>query len=194
MPRQSISALEHADALVAARIGRHKHKRWAAPLLAWGALSDQEPMFAMAATTGLVGLLGGDATVTRTAARMAAGVAVATLIKSAIKHSVDRTRPRILVERGEYVSGAGHHFESDYNSFPSGHTADAVAVARAIVREYPATATPAYLGAATAGVAQVVKRNHYPTDIVAGLVVGLVADAIVDRLFARFVPRPQPLP
>lgn len=176
---------EKIDALAAAKLGRLKNKPAVAPLIAWGKLSDQEPLFIASAAVVAAGLLKDDPRLTRAGLRMGAAEALATLVKTVIKHSVDRTRPRVMVESGRYESGRGAHDEGDYNSFPSGHSAGAIAVARSIVREYPAAAPLAYTGAGAAGVAQVFYRSHYPADVVAGFVVGLVAEAIVDRGFAR---------
>ena len=152
MSRQTISKVEKLDALAAAKLGRLKNKPLAAPLVAWGKMADQEPLFALSAAVGVVGWARGDKRMVRTALRMGLSEALATAIKTVIKRSVDRTRPRVLVERGEYMRGRGTHFESDYNSFPSGHSAGAIAIARSIVREYPDSAPYAYAGAGAAGV------------------------------------------
>lgn len=190
MSRKAMSKAEKIDALAAAKLGRLKNKPVVAPLIAWGKLSDQEPLFILSAAVTAAGLVRDDAKLTRTGLRMAAAEAMATLIKTAIKLSIDRTRPRVMVEKGRYESGRGAHNESDYNSFPSGHSAGAIAVAKSIVREYPYSAPPAYAGAGAAGIAQIFYRSHYPTDVVAGFVVGLVAEAIVDRGFARYPLKP----
>lgn len=183
MSRQKISKVEHLDALAAAKLGRLKHKPAAAPLVLWGELADQPPLAALSVAVGLYGLARGDERALRTGLRMGLSLAVATAFKTAIKHAVDRTRPRVLVESGRYESGRGDHNESDYNSFPSGHTAGAVAVARAITREYPDSTALAYTGATAAGVAQLVMRQHYPTDVAVGFLVGLVGEAVIDHAF-----------
>ena len=71
---------------------------------------------------------------------------------------------------------------SDDKSFPSGHTAGAVAVARAAARVYPG-AVPA-LAAVTVGVGalQLPTGKHYASDVVAGAAVGLVGEAVVDGI------------
>lgn len=178
-----MSTVEKIDALAAAKLGRLKNKPAVAPLVIWGKLSDQPPLAALSAAFGLYGLVRGDERALRTGLRMGLSLAVATVIKTAIKQSVDRTRPRVLVESGQYVSGRGKHNESDYNSFPSGHSAGAVAIARSITREYPDTAALAYAGATAAGVAQIVYRAHYPTDVAVGFLVGIVGETITDHAF-----------
>lgn len=184
MSRQKISKVEKLDALAAAKLGRLKNKPAAAPLVLWGKLADQPPLAALSAAVGLYGLARGDERALRAGLRMGLSLAVATALKTAIKHAVDRTRPRVLVESGRYESGRGAHNESDYNSFPSGHSAGAIAVARSIVREYPDSEGLAYGGAAAAGVAQLVSRQHYSTDVAVGFLVGLVGEAVIDHAFA----------
>lgn len=183
MSNQKISKFEKLDALAAAKLGRLKNKPAMQPLVVWGKLADQPPLAVLSTAVGLYGLVRGDERALRTGLRMGLSLAVATAIKTAIKHSVDRTRPRVLVESGKYESGRGEHNESDYNSFPSGHSAGAIAVARSITREYPASAALAYTGAAAAGVAQVVYRAHYPTDVAVGFLVGIVGEKIIDHAF-----------
>lgn len=183
MSKQKMSKVEKLDALAAAKLGRLKNKPTMAPLVVWGELADQPPLAALSAAVGLYGLVRGDERALRTGLRMGLSLAVATAIKTAIKHSVDRTRPRVLVTSGKYASGRGEHNESDYNSFPSGHSAGAIAIARSITREYPDSAPLAYTGAAAAGVAQLVMRRHYPTDVAIGFLVGTLGEKIIDHAF-----------
>jgi membrane-associated phospholipid phosphatase len=98
---------------------------------------------------------------------------------------VDRTRPDAAAERGEYVLRKGQRHESDFNSFPSGHSAGAFAVACAVARDYPGARVPAMALAGTAAVAQVVRSKHYVTDVVAGAMIGWLAEALVNRLIRR---------
>ncbi|MFN2473021.1 MAG: phosphatase PAP2 family protein, partial [Sphingomicrobium sp.] len=78
----------------------------------------------------------------------------------------------------------GRHDSSPYNSFPSGHTAGAVAVARAIGRDYPGIRVPALALAAGIAAVQVPRGKHYVSDVLAGAFIGLAADVAVER-FAR---------
>ena len=64
--------------------------------------------------------------------------------------------------------GGDHRPEAD--SFPSGHTAGAVPVARALARDYPEHAVMAYAVAGAAAVVQIPRCKHYPTDFAAGAV------------------------
>ena len=71
--------------------------------------------------------------------------------------------------------------------FPSGHTAGAVAVARACARHYPPARAPAYAWAAGVAAAQVPRCAHYPSDVAGGALVGLAAEAAADRLLLALV-------
>jgi membrane-associated phospholipid phosphatase len=156
------------------------------PPLQWlGAVSgwaDQPPVAAICALTTAAGLLHGDARLTRTGLRMGAAFALTTLSKALVKSAVDRTRPREAARRG-YKSGKGRRNAGPVNSFPSGHTGNAVALAGAIAREYPQAAAPAYAVAAGTGALQLPRGAHYGTDVVAGAVIGAAAEAITARLF-----------
>jgi membrane-associated phospholipid phosphatase len=55
-----------------------------------------------------------------------------------------------------------------------------VALARAIAHDYPVW-RPAYVTAAVLGLLQVVRRAHWPGDVMAGAGLGLVAEAVAHR-------------
>ena len=143
-------------------------------------LADQPPLITISAVTLLAGLGLRDARLARTGARMLASHLLATAIKSQVKHRVDRTRPFVLAEERRYEISEGKHDEGKYNSFPSGHTAGAVAVAQAVAREYPAAALPARLLAAAVALIQIPRCAHFLSDIGAGAVIGLGAEKLVD--------------
>jgi membrane-associated phospholipid phosphatase len=127
----------------------------------------------------------------RAGVRMLASEMIATGAKALIKHHVNRTRPHKMLRDGRYslhTDGKGSKDEGPWNSFPSGHTAGAVAVARALTREYPATA-PA-LGVATTLVAliQLPRGKHFAGDVLAGAAIGLIAEAVVNAAIRRVAP------
>src|SRR3954465_1900472 len=100
-------------------------------------LADQPPLITICAATFAIGLILGKGRMARAGGRMLAAELLATQMKSLIKHRIDRTRPPVRANGGRYKAAKGHDHDSAMNSFPSGHTAGAVAVARAYAREYP---------------------------------------------------------
>jgi membrane-associated phospholipid phosphatase len=147
-------------------------------LAAVGELADQPPLIAASLLTAALGGAIGDRRLMRTGLRMLAAHALATGVKSVVKDHVDRPRPGQVGEDGEHDIEVGGD-DDEERSLPSGHTAGAVAVARAIVREYPGAARMAYGFAALAAGIQVPRHAHYPSDVAVGTVIGLAAEAIV---------------
>lgn len=148
-------------------------------------VADQPPLRAIVSATLVAGALARDKRLTVAAVRMLATHQLATSVKSVIKSAVDRTRPEVMLDSGHYESGEGRHDESPFNSFPSGHSAGAVAVARAIGRDYPKAARPALAVALGLAAIQVPRGKHFVSDVIAGIAIGLAADAIVTVVARR---------
>jgi len=70
-------------------------------------------------------------------------------------------------------------------SFPSGHTASAVAFASAVGTALPATAVPLGLLACAVGYSRVHTGVHYPSDVAAGAVLGIASAAAVRAVADR---------
>ena len=62
----------------------------------------------------------------------------------------------------------------DRFSFPSGHTTHAFLMASLLIAFYPSLMVPAFLWAVMVGLSRVFLGVHYPTDVLAGMVLGLV--------------------
>ena len=103
-------------------------------------IADQPPLITLCAAMFAAGLVTGNRPLARAGGRMLAAELPATKFKSLIKHRVDRTRPHVLADGGRYRAERGHDRDPALSSFPSGHVAGAVAVARAFAREYPSGA------------------------------------------------------
>lgn len=180
--RGDASKLEAADMAVVEAADERKHHPAARAVRAIGHLGDQPPMLALSATLLLSGWRDGDRRLMRAGARMVASELVTIAIKDLVKRAVTRTRPHLLRDEGRYEVRTGGPHEGEYNSFPSGHTAGAVAVARALVREYPEAAVPAYGFATAVAAGQIPECAHYPTDVAAGALIGLASEVIVDHV------------
>ena len=141
-------------------------------------IADQWPLFGLCVGTAAVGAVRGDRKLVATGVRMTLSMLTATMLKNIVKDRVDRTRPFVVADGGAYVFQPGDHDVAELDSFPSGHTAGAVAVARAVSSDYPAMTTLALTAAAAIALVQLPRAKHYPTDLVAGALVGIAADAI----------------
>ncbi len=174
------TVVEKADVAVARAVAPVSRTPVMRALGTLSEVGDQPQMRVLCAGVIAWGLVRGDARLTRTGVRMLVAHSVATELKSLIKHRVDRTRPTVLVEEGRYAMAQGTSREHDESSFPSGHTAGAVAVAAAVAREYPEAGPAAYAAAAAVALLQIPRCTHYASDVAAGAVVGLVAAAGVN--------------
>ena len=183
-----IDDLHEADVDLAVDAGQLRHTTFMAVAGPLSEIADQPPAFTLATAAMIGGIVTGRPRLARTGARVLASLAVATWIKATIKSKVVRTRPYKLLDEGHYETGLDGPDEGPYNSFPSGHTANAVAAARAIGRAAPGARAPLYLGAAALGAVQVPRGSHFAADVVAGAVVGLVSEALVGAAFKAFVP------
>ena len=117
----------------------------------------------------------------RAGIRMLLAHELATVVKSMIKHRVDRTRPRSARSARHGEPRPGRSRAKEESSFPSGHTAGSVAVAEAFGREFPEHRRAARTAAGLIGLAQIPRCAHYPTDVGVGAAIGLAAEAAVDR-------------
>lgn len=187
---EEIRRVEQADIEIAEQAAHWREEPAVRALGGLSELADQPPLIAFSAATLLAGLAFRDARLSRAGARMLAAHLLATAIKGQVKRRVDRTRPFVLAEERRYEITKGRHNEGKYNSFPSGHTAGAVAVAQAVAREYKPAALPARLLAAAVALIQIPRCAHYPSDIGVGAAIGLAAEKCVDlaagRIFRRF--------
>lgn len=124
----------------------------------------------------------------RGGSRMLAAHLVATGMKMLVKHQIDRTRPKKALADGGHRFEKGHSDDHLLNSFPSGHTAGAVAVARAASHEIDGAALPATVATGAVAAVQAPTGSHYLTDVLAGGAIGWAAEAVVGAVFDRVEP------
>jgi hypothetical protein len=148
-----------------------------------GKTGDQPQLRLICAAVTAAGLLRSDSRLFRTGVRMLLAHELATLAKNLVKERVDRTRPRSAESAEDRRPTPGGNRQKDESSFPSGHTAGAVAVATAFSREYPEYRAPVLLAAAIVAGAQVPRRAHYPSDLAAGAVIGAASELLANSLW-----------
>lgn len=125
------------------------------------------------------GLLRKDSKMTRTALLAAEAIADAEVLTEVFKPAVSRWRPSAIPPNGNFAdtfAEGGNRFSSAHNSFPSGHTITAIAVATVISRRYGQhhrwIPILAYGGAAAIGFSRLTLSTHYVSDVFVGAVFG----------------------
>ena len=147
-----------------------------------GKAGDDKLLLLLSVGITIAGIATRNGKLQRSGLRMLIAQLAAKIAKEAGKNSVDRSRPSEQLEKGRYVAKAGHSKADALRSFPSGHTASALAVARAFSREYPRYTRPVLAAAAAIGVLQVPRRANYPGDVAAGAGAGLLAEKLADGI------------
>lgn len=173
----SVSDLEKADIKLGKKIAKHRHHPVAKAAGKAGKLGDQGPLYALSSGVLVVGVASRDRRLTDTGLSMLAAVGIADVGKRIVKSLVRRTRPKALLEEGDYEADTGGSDNKKEQSFPSGHTACTVAAARAFARKVPEGSAAAAVAATALGLSRVAKGEHWPLDVAAGAVIGLVAEA-----------------
>lgn len=181
--RRAAAALMKADkaALDSVRPWRETP---AVEALSWySKLGDQPQMLGLSGALLALGLTRRDRRMARAGARMISAHLLATVAKNFVKGRVRSTRPRSADGRDGHRPSLGRNHGKEETSFPSGHSAGAIAVARAFAREYPQLRMPALAAAGSIALAQIPRCAHYPTDVGAGLAIGAGAEGLVASLW-----------
>lgn len=177
--------LEAADVAAALLLARDKDSPAIEALASASEIGCWQSLLALSAATWACGRLLGDARMASAGRRMLVAGALASAVKTTTKRSLHRTRPNVMMDTGLYARGLGGTRYGPWQSFPSGHSALSVAVARALGRAYPGLRPAAYAGAAGIALAQVLRGAHFPTDVLAGSLIGFAAEAAAQGLAER---------
>ena len=86
-----------------------------------------------------------------------------------LKYVINRQRP------------GGEHIRWDA-SFPSAHTTFIFTQAYIVSHHYPRTTVPVFAFAGVVGLSRIYLQKHYPTDVVAGVVLGLLTGFMVTSI------------
>ena len=172
--------LQEVDAAVADLAEDYRETPTVRAVALLSEIGDQPQIRSICGAMMFAGLLGGDRRLLRAGFRMLLSHELATAVKNAVKHRVDRTRPRARDEAQDAKIQPGDDHSKEKTSFPSGHSAGAASAARAYAREFPEHAAPAYAAAGAVALAQIPRCAHYPTDVGVGLAIGVAAEAAVD--------------
>ncbi len=133
--RKAVKKVERVDKKAARAAAKRKHHPIAKAVTAIGKVGDQPPLLAISAAVLAFGWWKQDRRAMRAGGRMLAAELVSIVLKDIGKRAITRTRPHVMIDDGHYEVRAGGPHDGPYNSFPSGHTAGAVAVSRALARE-----------------------------------------------------------
>jgi membrane-associated phospholipid phosphatase len=141
-------------------------------------LGDQPELRMIAIGLIIAGTFSARDRIVRAGARMLIAHEAATLAKDLLKTKIDRTRPRSATDRTEKKLRKGKHTAKEKTSFPSGHSAGAIAAARAFSREFPEYGAAAMGAATIIAASQIPRCAHYPTDVAAGVMIGLTTESV----------------
>ena len=93
-------------------------------------------------------------------------------------------RPRPWVQPA-YAASWHDRFLGDYQSFPSGDSATAFAIALTLGNFFPALRIPLLIAACAVAAGRVIVGVHHPSDVVASAMLGIATAQAVVRLAAR---------
>jgi membrane-associated phospholipid phosphatase len=138
--------------------------------------------------SGALAVLGGRRGRRAAISGLASVSATSAVVNLLIKPVGRRRRPD---RAGESVPESRHVPMPDSRSFPSGHTATAVAFANGAGQVLPVVSLPLHLLAALVGYSRIHTGVHYPGDVLAGALLGSVlADVTTGTLSRRWSSMP----
>lgn len=156
-----------------------------------GNLGDQLPLLALASAVLAAGWWRKDKRLKGAGGAMIVAHLFATMIKDQGKERIRRSRPDALLRDRRYMWKAGGSADQELQSFPSGHTAGAFAMAGAAARAYPAHTGWFFGAAGIMGALQVLRQAHFPFDVLAGAFIGIASHRVSAALLRQATRRPE---
>ncbi len=108
------------------------------------------------------------------------GHGIAALITQIIKHTLSRPRPRLMDTTEWEIRPT---LESGLDSFPSGHTSGSFSMAMVLAYYFPKGRVLWFGLASFNAICRVIKGSHYPTDVMAGMLIGIGCSLVL--VYAR---------
>ncbi len=105
---------------------------------------------------------------------------IAALITQFLKHTLSRPRPRLMDTTQWEIRPT---LESGLDSFPSGHTSGSFSMAMVLAYYFPKWKVLWFGLASFNGMCRVIKGSHFPTDVLAGLLIGIGCSLVL--VYAR---------
>ncbi|WP_375404465.1 phosphatase PAP2 family protein [uncultured Sphingomonas sp.] len=180
--KEAADAVERVDIAVTEAMDDYRDRPIVKALGFVSEIGDQPPLRALTLGASAVGAWMGNPRLTRAGIRMFAAHSLATGLKNLIKRSIDRTRPDHALDN-HYRMEVGDSYKHELSSFPSGHTAGALAVTQALARDYPGSRIAGLAVTTAVAAIQVPRCKHFVSDIVAGAAIGWAAEQVSSRLF-----------
>lgn len=180
-PTLAAEVIEDADVAIVEKVAP-SDKTAARALSIIGEIGDQPPMRALCGALITFGLLKGDQRLAVAGLRMLVAHTIATAAKNVLKRRIDRVRPDTREGEDDHRIRPGTAESHDETSFPSGHSAGALAVGAAFARAFPEHRVGALGPAAAIALVQVPRRSHYLSDVVVGSAIGLISEAALNRV------------
>ncbi len=177
-PKHALKSVERIDKLVADRLALDGRTKAARRTSFFAEAGDQPPLIILSLAVVAAGLVGGDKRIRRTGMRMLTAHSLSTLFKLLVKDRIDRTRPA----EDEYRLEKGTSRDGRLRSMPSGHSAGSVAVAGAILPDYPSALAPVAAATIAVAAAQLPSKNHFLSDVLVGAALGAAAAGIARLL------------
>ncbi|MEG6507703.1 phosphatase PAP2 family protein [Methyloligella sp. 2.7D] len=111
-------------------------------------------------------------------------VATTGIAASLLKNSIGRARPKLFELDGSFHFSP-FAFDSDFASFPSGHSTTTFALATALALLMPRIAVPIYAAAAWIAASRFLTGAHYVSDVVAGAALGIGGTLLLREVMCR---------